>query len=359
MKTAKKILVIKSFALFIIIFSFSFLIFNCSRRFEPEPLQLTVKQNLALLQSDPQFVMYFNFKRMRETEFWKKFISDSLFSSERNFGNFLNTLKTATGASISNNIDELYFSNSWIGENAMVIKGTFDQSMINDYVKNDTNYSKISYPNNITIYNNSWIHFYFYFKDDFTLCASNYLSQLEKTISVYDTSIAGLLTNEDAMKVIENIKFKDNLWLMSGQKLFIRGIFENFTEINKNPKNKLPDGENKDTLNEADTSKTGEFHLSTIYKKVNAVSFSLKMTDAINIVMQNNCDDEKSAMELKNSAEAVVTLAKLSAQFSKKKSPAVLKLLDRIDIKIFNNILILETKLDASQVEDIRRQKIF
>jgi hypothetical protein len=296
---------------------------------------------------------------MRETDFWKKFMSDSVFNSERNFGSFLNTLKTATGASISNGIDELYFSNSWIGDNSMVIKGAFDINKINDYVKTDTSYSKLSYPNNTTVYSNSVLHFYFYFKDDFTICASNYLNQIEATLSTVDTSKKGLLTNDTAMKIIQNIVFKDNLWMMSTQKLFIRGIFENFADMNRGRKNRIPGGEQKDTITSPDSSRSDEFDISSIYNKVNAVAFSLKMTDAIDLAMQNSCEDESSARELKNRAEAVIALAKLSAQFSKKKSPAILRLLDRVDIRTHENTLMLETKIDQQQVEEIRKQKLF
>ncbi len=352
------IMVKKNLLLFIIVIV-SFFVFSCTRRFEPEPLQLTVKQNLALLQSDPQFVMYFNFKKMRETDFWKKFMSDSVFASERNFGSFLNTLKTATGASISNGIDELYFSNSWVGDNAMVIKGTFDKSIINDFVKSDTSYSKISYPNNVTVFNNSSLSFYFYFKDDFTICASNYLKQLESTLNTADTSKTGLLSNSNAMNVIENIRFKENLWMMSNQKTFIRGIFENFTQMNKTGKNRVPGSEMKDSSFVPDTSGQNKFDLLSLYSKINAVSFSFKMTDGINLVMQNTCEDEGSAVELKSRVEAMVALAKLSAQLSKTKSSAIIKFLDKVDISSEKNILFLDTKLDAQQVEDFRKQKVF
>jgi hypothetical protein len=343
---------------FILIINCSFLILSCSRRFEPQPLPLTVRQNLALLQNDPQFVMYFNFSKMRDTDFWKKFMSDSIFNSERNFGSFLNTLKTATGASISNGIDELYFSNSWIGDNSMVIKGTFDKNKINEYVKNDTNYSRLSYPNNIIVYNNSVMHFYFYYKDDFTICASNYLNQIENTLNTKDTSKTGLLMNDTAMKVIEDIKYKENLWMMSTQKMFIRGIFENFANLEKSGKNKVPGGETKDST-DSDTSKSDEFGLTSLYGKIQAVSLSLKMSDLINLAIQSTCEDNNSAKDLKNRTEAVLALAKLSAQFSKKKSSALIKLLDRVDIKDYDNILLLETKIDVQQVEDIRKQKVF
>src|SRR5690349_21696957 len=123
---------LRSISFLLIIVCCSLLIVNCSKKLDPDPLPLTVKQNLALLQSDPQFVMYFNFKKMRATQFWEQFLSDSVFSAERNFGGFLSLLNQAAGVSISNGIDEMYFSNSWIGDNAIVVKGTFDRKRVND-----------------------------------------------------------------------------------------------------------------------------------------------------------------------------------------------------------------------------------
>lgn len=337
----------------------SLLFITCSRRFEPEPLTLSVKQNLALLQQDPQFVMYFNFKKMRETDFWKKFISDSIFNSEKSFGSFLNIFKNSTGASISNGIDELYFSNSWIGDNAMVIKGTFDRNKVYDYIRSDSSYTNLSYPGGITVYNQKPMHFYFYFRDDFTVCASNYLKQIKNTFNIKDTSYGGLLTNQDAMKTIQNIKFKDNLWMMSGQKLFIRGIFENLADINKTGKNKKLSPGGNDSLAANDTTGEDTSRLTELYKKISAVSFSIKMSGALDIVMQNECDDNNAAEDLKNKMEGVFALAKLSAQFSKKTPSAVTKILDRINIKVYNNTLLLETKLDEQQITDIRKQKVF
>jgi len=356
--TYKRLTYKKTLILFIIC-NLALVIAGCTRRFEPEPLQLSVKQNLAMLQADPQFVMYFNFKKMRETGFWQKFISDSLFNSERNFGNFLNTLKNATGASISNGIDELYFSNSWIGDNAMVVKGTFDRSRIDSYVSSDSDYAKISYPDNITVYNRKPEHFYFYFKDDFTVCASNYLNQIESTFKVKDTTQAGLLTNADAMKIIEHIEYKDNLWMMSGQKLFIRGIFENFSELGKLGKNKMPESSGQDSLVTQDTTGEKKFDLLGLYDKIEAVSFSLKMTDALELVMQNECTDNNSAVALKNKIDAVIALSKLSSQLAKNKNSAMLKILDRIKLSVYDKTLLIEANLGDEQITEIRKQKLF
>jgi len=327
---------------------------SCSRGFKPEPLALSVRQNLALLQSDPQFVMYFNFKKMRETEFWGKFISDSLLNSERNFGNFLYNLKQATGASISNGIDELYFSNSWTGQNAVVVKGTFYKSRIDNFIRTDTSYSKFTHQKGPTVYKNEPKSFYFYFKDDFTICASNYLAQIENTMDAKDTSRTGLLTNTAAMQPIENILYKEHLWMMSNQKTFIRGIYENFYE----PKSLGGHPPDLDSSDQKDTTKKG-IDFSGIYEKVNAVSFSLKMTDDIRLYMQNECDNDKSAEELKNLLEGVIALTKISTALSKKKPTAVVNLLENIKINNYDKTVLLDVKIPAKQVEEIRKQKIF
>lgn len=347
-------------AYLVIIVNCSLFIANCGKKLDPDPLPLTVKQNLALLQTDPQFVMYFNFKKMRDTKFWEQFLSDSVFSAERNFGGFLNLINQAAGVSISNGIDEMYFSNSWIGDNTIVVKGTFDRKKVNDYVSADTLYTKIDYPNGITVYKQVDANLNFYFKDDFTLCASNYLKQIENTFTVTDTSTAGLLTNINLMKEIEQIKHKENLWMISNQKLFIRGIFENFSDMNKKKNSVLPGAEPGDSLSLADTTQNENMNeLFSIYKKINSVAFSLKMTDDIEIIMQNECEDPNSATELKNRMEAVIALAKLSTSLSGKKPPPAIKLLDKVETEVYDNTVILEAKLNENDIKELRQQKIF
>jgi len=349
---------LRYFVLLLLIAHCSLLIVNCSKKLDPDPLQLSVKQNLALLQTDPQFVMYFNFKKMRDTGFWKQFISDSLFNAERNFGSFLGILKQAAGVSISGGIDELYFSNSWIGDNALVVKGVFDRKKVDDYVSSDSLFTKIPYPNGINVYKHIESNFNFYFKDDFTLCGSNYLKQIENTFNVTDTSQTGLLNNTSTIKEIEHIKFKDNIWLISTQKLFIRGIFENFADVGKNRKNKIPGAENDSLMMDTTSSDSGN-ELFEIYKKIEALSISLKMTDDIEILMQNECQDEVSSKELKNRMEAVIALAKLSSGFSKKKPSEIIKLLDKVEIDIYGKTAVLGIKLNEGEVTEIRKQKVF
>jgi hypothetical protein len=199
------------------------------------------------------------------------------------------------------------------------------------------------------------MNFIFYFKDEFTVCASNDLKQVENTMQISDTSAAGLLTNEGAMRTIERIKYKDNLWMMSNQKLFIRGIFENFEEIGEEGTNKPPRGEIPDVN---DTTSAGS-ELKGIYRNIEGISFSVRMTGDLELMMQNECKDEESAGELKNKIEGIIALAKLSGQFSKKNEGPVLRILDRTQVDRFERTVVVNVKFNEEQITEIRKQDIF
>jgi hypothetical protein len=85
----------------------------------------------------------------------------------------------------------------------------------------------------------------------------------------------------------------------------------------------------------------------------------MKMTDELEIIMQNECEDNQSAVELKNRFEAVIALAKLSSSFAQKKPGPVIKLLDKVEINVFDKTTLLDAKLDEKDITDIRQQKIF
>jgi hypothetical protein len=161
------------------------------------------------------------------------------------------------------------------------------------------------------------------------------------------------------MKDIEHIEYKDNLWMMSGQKLFIRGIFENFSQLGKSGKNEFPESSGRDSLETTDSTREKKYDLLGLYSKIDAVSFSLKMTDALELVMQNECVDNNSAIELKNKIDAVIALSKLSTQFTKKKNTAILDVLDKINLSVHDKTLLIEVKLEDEQIAAIRNQKIF
>ena len=177
----------------------SLTLYSCGSRPAAENLNVTTKQVLALLPEKPQFVMYLNFKTMRGSEFWRTNISDSVLSGENAMGSLLNVFKSATGASISDGLDEMFFANSWTGQNAIVLKGSFDKNKMNSYLANDTVFRKTNTPDGITVYTHINSNLAFFLKDNFTLCASNYKEQIDYMKSVKDTSNTGLLSNAELM----------------------------------------------------------------------------------------------------------------------------------------------------------------
>jgi hypothetical protein len=179
-------------------------------------------------------------------------------------------------------------------------------------------------------------------------------------MDVKDTSTAGLLMNPDAMQAIENILYKEHLWMMSNQKLFIRGIYENFYDVNALGKFSPPELSESDTTQIADTSKIKEglIDFSSVYEKINAVSFSLKMSDDIELNMQNECGEDKSAEELKNLLDGVIALTKISTKLSQKRPSAVLNLLENIKINSYGKTVLLELNITEKQVAEIRKQRI-
>lgn len=349
------------FYLYILYFIFNILYFEgCSSKPTPESLPLSVKSSLPLLQESPQFVMYMNFKAMRGTEFWKQNISDSILKAESNFGNLLSTFKLATGASISEGIDELYFSNAWLGENALVIKGVFDKSRLDNYVSKDTLFKKTVRPDGINVYMYKDNEIYFFFKDNFTLCASNYPQRIDSMVAVTDTSVnAGLMKNKDLIKAIDAIIYKENVWMISTEKAFIRGIMTNFIQ-SKTPESTGKFGIPDSSALKSDSINTAEDKiLNDMYKRVNAFILSGKMKEDLKFIVQFECVDNKSADTFGKLLNGMIALVKLSSNAKKDKKPtAAENILDNIEIKTYDTSLQVSVAINQKNISDFRNNTL-
>lgn len=333
------------------------LINGCSLKPEPEPLPLSVKSNLILLQENPQFVMYLNFKNMRRTEFWQKNVSDSLLNVEKTFGSLLNTFKLATGASISEGVDELYYSNSWFGENAIVLKGIFDRDKLNNYLTTDSMFSITKNANGLNIYIKNDNGLYFYFRDDFTICASNYLKQIDVMTETKDTSVTGLLLNRGVYDAINSVIYKKDLWMVSTEKIFIKGIFQNF--IDETIAERKPS--EKDSLNISesvnDTALAQEKpSIENLYKRFNSVSFSAQMDKELKLLVQGECINDESSKYLRSILNGLITVAKLSAS-GKKQAPSA-KLLNKIKLNRYDESVFIELDVDESNLKELRNTNL-
>lgn len=338
------------------IFFFLFL-FGCSNKPTPEKLPLSVKTTLPLLQESPQFIMYMNFKAMRTSGFWKENISDSILNAERSFGSLLYTFKLATGASISEGIDELFFSNAWLGENAIVLKGVFDKAKLDNYIAKDTLFKKSVKPDGTNIYMYKENELFFFFKDNFTLCASNYLKRIDEMIAVTDTSVnSGLMKNKDILNAIESTVYKENIWMISTEKAFIRGILTNFmqTKSSESTSNKFEVTDS--TGVKTDSISTAEDKiLNNMYKNINAFILSGKMKDDLKFMVQFECIDNKSAETFEKLMNGMIALVKLSSNTKKdRKSTSTENILDNLVVKSYDNSLQVNVIINQKNINDFR-----
>lgn len=347
----------KAFLKYFLLFVTVIIAASCSNNPVPEKLQLSVRNSLNLLPEKPQFVMYMNFKFMRTTPFWKENVADSILMNENTFGSILNVFKSATGATISDGLDEIFFANSWTGENAIVMKGSFDKNKMNSFLNNDTLFRKMTGENNFSYYVHIPSNTSFFLKDNFTLCASNYTEHLVKMNSISDTSQTGLITNNELMTAINAIIYKESMWLVSTEKMFIRGIFANFidmksgTKIDKESKDSLSTDSQNDSL-----SKTDEVILNRLHEKVNSISLNGKMKNDLDLVLQFECSDRESTVYVDKMFNGIIGLAKIASAGNKgKDGSGFVKIINNISLTNFDNTFLLSLKINSENIKEIRK----
>ncbi|MBK6879041.1 MAG: hypothetical protein IPG99_22030 [Ignavibacteria bacterium] len=326
---------------------FLLLLSSCSLRPDPEPLPFSVQTTLNLLQENSQFVMYLNFKSMRRTEFWKKNISDSILNAEKTFGSLLNTFKVSTGASISEGLDELYYSNSWFGENAIVLKGIFNRTTLDTLLARDSVFSITKSRDGTNIYVNNENGLYFFFKDNFTICASNYLKQIDEMIETSDTSKAGLLSNPKMLETIQSVVNKENLWMVTNEKMFIRGLFMNLLETTSGKHIEENDSAAVDT-----TVTDENLNVRNLYKAVNSLSFSAKMGTDLSLLVQGECISERTSKYLSEILSGLITVAKLSEK--DKQDPETSQMLKNIELDRYDETVYVSVTIDEKNLAAFR-----
>lgn len=340
-----------------LIFCLSLVLTSCDRAPVPEKLPLSVRANLNLLLKDAQFIMYMNFKSMRSTEFWKKNLSDSIITGEQTFGGILNLFGQATGATISNGLDELYYANSWFGENSIVLKGVFSKEKLDTYVEGDTNFTKIRHSDGTEIYKSINDNLFFYLKDNVTLCASNYQSQLDRMIKTSDTSNTGVLENAALMQAIEGTIYKKDVMMVSTERMFIRGVFMNFfggdptLSGSGQEQGTPPDQQQNEGI-------PGQEMVDKLYENVTSIAFSVNMESDMKLMVQCECKDEASADNIRKLINGLLTFSRLGSAFkNEEEKSATEEMLNSIDVKNYDNDVIIEIKVTNDNIVGFRNKK--
>jgi hypothetical protein len=177
-------------------------------------------------------------------------------------------------------------------------------------------------------------------------------------ISVKDTSYSGLLLNKSVITAIEKINHKSNLWLVTTEKTFIRGIFLNFVE-SKSPKLDTAKSFPNDTLKMEKTdslTKTDKMIADELYKQINSVSLSAKMKNELDVAVQFECVDDASAGFLNKLITGMITLSKLSPSGQNDKKPsAPEKILESLKVNNFESSVQIYINITKDNIEDFRK----
>ncbi len=342
---------------FLIFILFPLFLFGCGNDSSNEKLTATVRQTLSLLQENPQFVMYMSFKNMRQTDFWKTYVSDSIIKAESELGGMLNVFKNATDASISNGLDEIYISNSWEGENSFVLRGSFNKDKLKSYAESDTNLYKETFDDGITVYSHREKNLFFFLKDNGTICASNFPSRIKEMRDVKDTSQTGILKNPEVLSAIENSYFKNSFWLVSTESSFIRGIFSNFIESKSKS---YPDTSsfeidtNKIKSSGQDTVNKQDIMLRNLSKAVKSVCLSGKMSSDLKVTVQFGFPDETNALNFSKMLSGMIALSKLAASATKNENAPGMKIIENMKIDYEKNQTRIFLEITKDNIEAFR-----
>ncbi len=346
------------FRRFLILLLFPLFFSGCGSESSNEKLSATVRQTLGLLQENPQFVMYMSFKNMRQTDFWKTYVSDSIIKAESDLGGMLSVFKNATDASISNGLDEIYLSNSWEGENSFVLRGSFNRDKLKSYAQTDTNLYKETFDDGVTVYSHREKNLIFFLKDNGTICASNFPSRIKEMREIKDTSKSGILKNPEVLTAIENSHFKSSFWLVSTEPSFIRGIFSNFIESKSKDfsdtsafeidTNKIKSSQQQDTVNKQ------EIFLKNISKAIKSISLSGKMSSDLKITVQFGFPDEGNAQNFSKMLTGMIALSKLAASATKSENTPGLKIIENMKIDYENTQTRIFIEISKDNIEAFR-----
>lgn len=356
----------KNITIYILLIISTLCLVSCSNNPKPDKLSISVRNNLNYLQENPQFVMYLNFKNMNSTEFWKSNISDSILNNEKTFGSLLNTFKQATGVSLSYGLDELYYANSWEGENSIVLKGLFDKAKLNSFMVSDSTFKKSIYADGTAVYSKTDNGLFFFFKDDYTICASNYLKQIDEMMAVKDTTASRLRKNTGMMEAIEKIIYKDNIWMVSTEKTFIRGVFQNFIEST----NSIPGGTSGnlmlDSLKPIDSTAQKKNNanenliadIDKIYKDAKSMSFSILMNKDLTFLIQTEFTEQQYADYFKSIVNGIISFSKINSSIQGNNKSSTDKILDNTTITSIDKTVLVEMKVNSDNIQAFRHNSV-
>jgi hypothetical protein len=318
--------------------------FFCGKNPSSERLPVTVKETLKLLNPNPQVVIYFNFDNLRKSNFRKENIGDTLFSSAGGSAGILDVIQKISGVNPSSGLNELYISNSWEGDNTLIIKGAFNKDSVYRNIKSDTSYAVLNTPSGKQVYALKEKNFYFFLWDNATLAASNYYDRIQEITEISDTAAnAGINQNPELLKAIQDCFYKSGMWVVSTDKYFIKETFMLMSE---------PTMDRSELLNADSVFSKSLGKFDPILKNVMSSALSAKMDDELNLSVQFGYGDESIAEQTSKILTSLISISKLSAKDKESPSNKIFE-----DARIFceKNYAVLNFRINKNNLSVFRK----
>ncbi|MEZ4691847.1 MAG: hypothetical protein R3A12_17480 [Ignavibacteria bacterium] len=138
--------------------------------------------------------------------------------------------------------------------------------------------------------------------------------------------------------------------MVTTEKLFIRGIFQNFLESTSD---RIIDMEDT-TGNEGDSISVDEKpNIVNLYKRLNSVSFSAKMDEDLKFLIQGECINNESSKYLKSLISGLITVGKLKS--AGKKNQNAENLLDKIKLDRYDSSVFVELSINENTLNDLKK----
>ncbi len=290
---------------------------------ERESLSVEMRDQLQKLPSDANLIGYINFARMKTSPFVDLFqddIEDEMFQCEE-YRDFLKS----TGFDIEKDIHEVYFaaispetSEGYGG--IFIASGDFNPDKIIAYINEQDSEKEIlteTY-DQFTLYYLKEEKLSFCFKDDNTIIGGS--QALVKKALLDENSETDLVL----MPQIKSMRYKSWAWVTMNTESILKKI-----------------------------QASGIAERMPIVKSIRSASMAIKLTDNLYFNGECLCSDNEKAGLLKDALKGAIAAAKLSVSYDR----GTIDVLNSINVKTENNLLITNGEMSKSDIEKLIAQK--
>ncbi len=311
--------------LFILI---TFLITGCSKHEAPENFSELHIESLNFLPEDSQFILYMNLNELRKSEFGREYFETT--ADDTAMIGWLNEFENATGVGIESGISEFFTAATWSNNNIWVIHIDKNFEEVKKYFNTDKQFSRIELEGE-SVYSydrNRLLRIYFAGKSQIII--SNNSEYLSLIIKKKNRSVK---ENENFLKIIKNIKYKNHYWMATNTGGYAAALVERLSKSN------------------------GSIAGSQILNTIQSITLSAQFDDGVTVASDWLCKDGKDAMLLSTAMKGAIAMGIFNNG-----NDALNMLLKKVNISYNSSFVDLNlslTKSDIKKIKQITNKNLF